>query len=117
MALRGEGLSTAADFDIAAGAADCLRLSYGLSHQASPAAIDCESALEETLEFWREWSARCTYTGKRRDIVIRSLLTLKAMTFAETGGDRRRADHLAARNSSAARATGTTAIAGFAMPR
>ena len=40
---------------------------------------------EDTLVFWQRWSARCTYSGKRRDVVVRSLLTLKAMTFAETG--------------------------------
>ncbi len=85
VALRGEGLSTAADFDIESQQRIAFSLSYGLSHQAAPAAIDCESALEETLDYWRRWSARCTYGGKRRDIVVRSLLTLKAMTFAETG--------------------------------
>jgi GH15 family glucan-1,4-alpha-glucosidase len=85
VALQGEGLSTAADFDIEPQQRIAFSLSYGLSHQAAPAAIDCETALEETLDYWRRWSARCTYRGKRRDIVVRSLLTLKAMTFAETG--------------------------------
>jgi GH15 family glucan-1,4-alpha-glucosidase len=85
VALRGEGLSTAADFDIEPGQRMAFALSYGLSHQAPPPAVDCEAALQATLDFWRQWSARCTYTGKRRDTVVRSLLTLKAMTFAETG--------------------------------
>jgi GH15 family glucan-1,4-alpha-glucosidase len=84
--LKGEDLTTAADFMIAAGERVTFALSYGLSHRAPPAAPDCEAALQETLRFWREWSARCTYTGSRRDIVVRSLLTLKAMTFVETGG-------------------------------
>jgi GH15 family glucan-1,4-alpha-glucosidase len=83
--LRGEGLSTAADFDLEPGQRIAFALSYGLSHQAPPAAVDCEAALQETLDFWRQWSARCTYSGKRRDTVVRSMLTLKAMTFAETG--------------------------------
>jgi len=84
--LKGENLTTAADFAIAAGQRVAFSLSYGQSHQAPPAALDCEAALEETQKFWREWAARCTYTGERRDVVVRSLLTLKAMTFGETGG-------------------------------
>ena len=84
--LRGEDLTTAADFDIAAGERVAFSLSYGLSHQTPPAALDCEAALQETLKFWRDWSARCTYAGSHREIVMRSLLTLKAMTFVETGG-------------------------------
>jgi GH15 family glucan-1,4-alpha-glucosidase len=84
--LKGENLTTAADFEIAAGERVTFALSYGLSHQAPPAAIDCEAALQQTLKCWSEWSARCTYTGRYRDIVVRSLLTLKAMTFVETGG-------------------------------
>jgi GH15 family glucan-1,4-alpha-glucosidase len=83
--LRGEGLSTAADFDIEPGQRIGFTLSYGLSHKPPPPAVECEAALQETLDYWREWSARCTYTGRRRDVVVRSLLTLKAMTFAETG--------------------------------
>jgi GH15 family glucan-1,4-alpha-glucosidase len=83
--LRGEGLSTAAQFDVEPQQRVAFMLSYGLSHQPPPDAIDCEAALGETLRSWREWSGRCTYTGEDRDIVVRSLLTLKAMTFAETG--------------------------------
>ena len=83
--LRGEGLSTAADFDIEPQQRIAFVLSYGLSHRPPPPAIDCDAALQETLDYWRQWSARCTYTGRRRDIVVRSLLTLKAMTFSETG--------------------------------
>ena len=84
--LTGEELTTVAEFSVASGERVAFALSYGLSHQAPPAAIDCEAALHETRKFWREWSARCTYTGDRREIVVRSLLTLKAMTFVETGG-------------------------------
>ena len=84
--LKGEDLTTAADFAVAPGERVAFALSYGLSHQTPPAAIDCEAALQDTLRYWREWSARCTYTGKHRETVVRSLLTLKAMTFVETGG-------------------------------
>ena len=83
--LRGEGLSTAASFDIEPQQRVTFAISYGLSHKPPPAAIHCEQALATTRSFWQQWSARCTYTGKRRDVVVRSLLTLKAMTFGETG--------------------------------
>ena len=42
-------------------------------------------SLGETLAFWREWSAKCTYTGAYRDDVLRSALTLKALTYAPSG--------------------------------
>jgi GH15 family glucan-1,4-alpha-glucosidase len=50
-----------------------------------PAALDVNAALDETLTFWREWAGRCTYRGSQRGAVVRSLLTLKALTFTETG--------------------------------
>jgi GH15 family glucan-1,4-alpha-glucosidase len=84
--VKGEDLTTVAEFTVAAGERVAFTLSYGLSHRAPPAAFDCEAALQATLRFWREWSARGTYTGVHREIVVRSLLTLKAMTFVETGG-------------------------------
>ena len=43
-------------------------------------------ALQETEAFWNEWSGRCTYEGEHRDLVMRSLITLKALTYAPTGG-------------------------------
>jgi GH15 family glucan-1,4-alpha-glucosidase len=85
VALRGENLSTTSDFQIAAKERAWFVLSYGQSHQPPPAAVDVAAALHETVTFWRNWTARCTYRGKRHDAVIRSLLTLKAMTFGETG--------------------------------
>ena len=84
--LKGEDLSTSADFTISGGERVPFVLTYGPSHLPPPAAIDADLALDDTETFWREWSARCTYDGHRREAVIRSLLTLKALTFAETGG-------------------------------
>jgi GH15 family glucan-1,4-alpha-glucosidase len=84
--LKGEELSTIADFSISAGERVPFVLTFGLSHRAPPAAIDPDLSLNETEAFWREWSARCKYDGHRREAVMRSLLTLKALTFAETGG-------------------------------
>ena len=85
VALHGEGLSTAAEFDVEPGQRLAFALSYGLSHQPPPGALNVEAALSDTLDFWRRWVGRCTYSGKWRDAVVRSLLTLKAMTFTETG--------------------------------
>ncbi len=83
--LRGEDMSTTAAFDIGAGERVAFTLSYGLSHKPAPAPVDSERLLAITIDFWHEWSSRCTHRGEHRDTVIRSLLTLKAMTFTETG--------------------------------
>ena len=84
--LHGEDLSTSADFCIGGGERVAFVLSYGRSHLRPPLPIDADAALRETEAFWRNWAARCTYNGRRRDAVLRSLLTLKAQTFVATGG-------------------------------
>ena len=84
--LKGEDLSTSADFTISGGERVPFVLIYGPSHLPPPAAVDADLALDDTETFWRQWSARCNYDGHRREAVMRSLLTLKALTFAETGG-------------------------------
>ncbi|MEU2086616.1 glycoside hydrolase family 15 protein [Streptomyces albus] len=55
------------------------------SHQAEPATIDPHQALRETDAFWTRWAAQCTYQGPYREAVVRSLITLKALTYAPTG--------------------------------
>jgi GH15 family glucan-1,4-alpha-glucosidase len=62
-----------------------LQLAWFASHEQPPAAIDVEQALASTERFWREWAGRCAYQGRWRDAVVRSLLTLKAMTYSPTG--------------------------------
>jgi GH15 family glucan-1,4-alpha-glucosidase len=62
-----------------------IQLTWFASHEEPPAAADVEHALASTEQFWRDWVARCAYQGRWRDAVVRSLLTLKAMTFAPTG--------------------------------
>jgi GH15 family glucan-1,4-alpha-glucosidase len=62
-----------------------LQLTWFASHEEPPAAVDVEQALATTERHWREWVARCTYQGRWRDAVVRSLVTLKAMTFSPTG--------------------------------
>src|SRR4030095_14706985 len=61
-------------------------LTWHPSHEPIPPLRDTEEALTDTEAWWRHWSARCTYTGPWRDAVLRSLITLKALTYAPTGG-------------------------------
>ncbi|MBN8988502.1 MAG: glycoside hydrolase family 15 protein [Rhizobiales bacterium] len=83
---RGEDLTTVADFWVSGGETVPFVLTYGPSHLPVPAPIDPLVALQETEAFWNEWSSRCTYQGEQRDLVMRSLITLKALTYAPTGG-------------------------------
>jgi GH15 family glucan-1,4-alpha-glucosidase len=84
--LRGEGLTTVGEFAVAAGETAAFVLTYAPSHLPAPAAVDPHAALAVTERFWAEWAARCTYAGEWREPVMRSLLTLKALTYAPTGG-------------------------------
>ncbi|HEX4507844.1 MAG TPA: glycoside hydrolase family 15 protein, partial [Alphaproteobacteria bacterium] len=83
---RGEDMTTVADFEVGEGETVPFVLTYGPSHLDVPKAIDPEHALKETEDFWTEWSSRCTYKGEARDLVMRSLITLKALTYGPTGG-------------------------------
>jgi GH15 family glucan-1,4-alpha-glucosidase len=83
---RGEDLTTVAEFEVGEGETVPFVLTYGPSHLPAPAPIDPMLALQETETFWNEWSARCTYEGEQRELVMRSLITLKALTYAPTGG-------------------------------
>ena len=83
---RGENMTTVAAFEVGAGETIPFVLTYGPSHLPVPTPIDPERALEETVQFWTDWSSRCNYEGERRDLVMRSLITLKALTYAPTGG-------------------------------
>ncbi len=83
---HGENLTTVAEFEIKPGDSVPFVLTYGPSHLKVPAAIDVDHALKDTEEFWKEWSGRCTYKGEHRDLVMRSLITLKALIYAPSGG-------------------------------
>ncbi len=84
--LEGRDKATLAEFQVPQGERVCFALTWGPSNQPSPAAFDTTAALAETEAFWREWSGRCQYEGAHRESVLRSLLTLKALTYAATGG-------------------------------
>lgn len=90
---HGEAQTTIADFTVEAGQTYPFVLTYSASHLAPPAAIDPQAALADTEEFWQQWS--CCYRQRMRgsavapatqDLMMRSLIVLKAMTYAPTGG-------------------------------
>ena len=83
---RGEDLTTVADFEVSEGETIPFVLTYGPSHLALPEPINPAQALQDTEDFWTEWSSRCTFDGDHRDLVMRSLITLKALTYEPTGG-------------------------------
>jgi len=84
--LRGEDLTTVGDFEVAAGESVTFVLTHGSAHRPPPRSVNPESSLEHTERFWAEWAARVRPDGEWNDAVMRSLVTLKALTYAPTGG-------------------------------
>jgi GH15 family glucan-1,4-alpha-glucosidase len=84
--LTGRHMNHQASFSISAGERIPFVLTYQPSHKDQPSATDAEESLRETRQFWQDWVAQCTYHGRYRDAVIRSLITLKALTYRPTGG-------------------------------
>ncbi|MEO8076360.1 MAG: glycoside hydrolase family 15 protein, partial [Acidobacteriota bacterium] len=84
--LKGEGLTTVAEFEVAAGCTVPFVLTHGLSHLPAADAIDPVLSLEHTEAFWTEWTSRRQSASEWGPAVTRSLITLKALTYAPTGG-------------------------------
>ncbi|MBD5655655.1 MAG: glycoside hydrolase family 15 protein [Candidatus Eremiobacteraeota bacterium] len=84
--LRAEGLSTVADFAVGAGERVTFELTYFPAQQALPPPRSASDAITETEATLREWAAKCDYDGPHRALVVRSLVTLLALTSGETGG-------------------------------
>jgi GH15 family glucan-1,4-alpha-glucosidase len=84
--LRGEDLKTIGEFTVGAGETIPFVLSYGPSHQPLPPPVDPARALHDTEVFWRRWSDRCASAGPWTEAVKRSLVVLKGLTYAPTGG-------------------------------
>ncbi|HVE38569.1 MAG TPA: glycoside hydrolase family 15 protein [Planctomycetota bacterium] len=82
----GKGLSNVAEFAVFAGQRVSFSLNWDPSPTCSPSLADPYREAEQTEAYWRLWSSRCTYRGPWREAVIRSLLTLKALTYSRTGG-------------------------------
>jgi len=86
MKTRGEDLTTVAEFTVGAGERIPFVLTWFASHDKPPRAIHPEHALQETEEYWQKWSSQCQAGGPWREAVVRSLITLKGLTYAPTGG-------------------------------
>jgi GH15 family glucan-1,4-alpha-glucosidase len=86
VAVHGENLTTVAEFTVAEGERVPFMLTWHASHQRAPRRIDPVRAIDDTEAWWGEWASRISYEGGWQDAVIRSLLTLKALTYAPTGG-------------------------------
>jgi GH15 family glucan-1,4-alpha-glucosidase len=84
--MRGEDLTTVAEFAVSAGESVPFVLTWHLSHERAPRAIEPHRTVVETEEWWREWSSRCSHEGEWREAVERSLIVLKSLTYAPTGG-------------------------------
>jgi GH15 family glucan-1,4-alpha-glucosidase len=84
--LHGRDMTTVADFEVHAGDTIPFVLSYQPSHLPLPAPIDPLKACDDTATFWSTWAGRYDGDGPNRDLVLRSLMTLKALTYGPTGG-------------------------------
>jgi GH15 family glucan-1,4-alpha-glucosidase len=84
--LHGKNFKTVADFSVAEGQRVSFVLTWYRSYTPTPEPVDPDRGLEVTEQFWRDWSGRCTYQGEWREAVLRSLITLKALIYAPTGG-------------------------------
>jgi len=83
---RGEDMTTVADFTLSEGQTASFTLGWFPSHRKPPPALDARQSIHDTEQFWRSWVRRCKYDGPYRDAVTRSLMVLKALTYAPTGG-------------------------------
>lgn len=84
--MRGENLRTRGKFSVSKGKTESFALTYSESWIPEPVEFAPESLLEGTEKFWKDWTSKCTIKGPYADIVKRSLITLKAMTYEPTGG-------------------------------
>ncbi|MET7455557.1 glycoside hydrolase family 15 protein [Streptomyces sp. NPDC005574] len=82
----GEHFGTHSEFTLEAGQRVAFVLTWHPSHEPRPPLVDPYEALRVSVADWQAWSDRCRYVGPYRDLVVRSLITLKALTYAPTGG-------------------------------
>ncbi len=84
--LSGRELTTVSEFTVAARERIDFTLTWHRSYEKPPEAVDPFAALDETERWWREWTGRCQCQGSYCEAMVRSLITLKALTYAPTGG-------------------------------
>ncbi|WP_405947110.1 glycoside hydrolase family 15 protein [Streptomyces prunicolor] len=82
----GEDFSTLSEFTVEAGQKVAFVLTWHPSHEPRPPLVDPYKSLRTSVADWKRWAARCRYDGPYRDAVVRSLITLKALTYRPTGG-------------------------------
>ncbi len=97
--LEGRDFRTYASFTVSKGDRVPFVLTWFRSHESPPTAVEPEAALKDTGSYWEEWAARCTHSGRWHDDVHRSVLTLKALTYAPDGRGRGSADDVTARGA------------------
>ena len=86
VAVRGKDYTTQAHFTVHEGVRIPFVLTHSASHEPRPVPLDAEAALEASERWWHAWSAQCTYQGNYVQPVQESLIVLKALTYAPTGG-------------------------------
>jgi GH15 family glucan-1,4-alpha-glucosidase len=84
--VEGKEFAHVAEFTISGGDRESFVLTWHPSHLDPPKPVDPELALAETEQLWGGWVGNCSYQGEYRDAVMRSLITLKALTYSPTGG-------------------------------
>lgn len=82
----GEDMGTVSEFTVREGERVAFVLTWHPSHEPRPAQVDPYVSLRHSVRDWRAWAARCRYRGPHRNAVVRSLITLKALTYRPTGG-------------------------------
>src|SRR3984893_16826927 len=83
--LCGENFHTTSKFTVSAGQRIPFEICWYASYRDEPKLFDFEKTIADTEKWWREWAGRCTFAGTSKPAVTRSLLTLKALTYAPTG--------------------------------
>ncbi|MBC7272148.1 MAG: glycoside hydrolase family 15 protein [Streptomyces sp.] len=82
----GEDFGTHAEFTVEAGQKVAFILTWHPSHEPRPPLVNPYKSLRHSVTDWQKWASHCRYDGPHRDTVVRSLITLKALTYKPTGG-------------------------------
>jgi GH15 family glucan-1,4-alpha-glucosidase len=84
--LKGQNFTSIGEFTVSAGEIVPFILTYAASHLPAPRAVVPQEALTATETYWQQWAAHCRPAGQWTEVVVRSLITLKALTYLPTGG-------------------------------
>ncbi len=84
--LKGEDMTTVAEFAMSTGTSEFFELTWFASHEVAPRPVNVGYAIEDTERWWRKWASSFVSGGEWREAVVRSLITLKALTYDPTGG-------------------------------